>query len=369
MAYDFPTTLTHSKLLSIGCPSRYERLHVLGLSDTSDPARRGSTIHAANEIYVANLAESGMASDADFAVEALHEAIVAENTPPHLVPECEHLWQGWVERFELDLGAFLEAEKRKVVGRFSFKPDYVLVHQDELAIHDLKTHFRSINQKDANGNLQARMSAFLASKVWPGFARYTFTFHFIRLFQDVTATFEPSELDAIERQIDAHAEAITFAEQSGEYPAAPGENCAFCSFACSLVDDARRLPMRLLTPDDATRTAGEILALRQTLAAKLRALEAYAGVSGPVLVGGVEFAHRPTSKMAFPAAQVIDALRSKGADVSKIQLGKTALRAYLQSKKWSHVTPLIQPLAIITNGTKFSSKIAAESDDDADQDE
>jgi hypothetical protein len=366
--YDKPTTLTVSKLVAFGCPSRYHRLHVLGLSDTSDPARRGSTIHTANELYIAALADAGMTSDADFAQEALHGAIVGENTPPHLVPECEHLWQGWVERFELDLGAYLEAEKRRVVGKFSFKPDYVLVRADELEIHDLKTQFQAQTEKSAKADLQARYYAFMARETWPGFSRYSFTFHFIRLFQDVKVTFEPAELDAVGRQLDAHAEAITLAEQSGVYPPAPGETCAFCTFACPVVDDHNRLPMRLLTVEDAVREAGEILALRQTVAAKMRTLEAFCGINGPISVGGMTAAHRPTEKVTFPTAQVIDVLRLKYADTSKLYVGRTALRSFLTSKRWAHVAPSLEALAVRLTGTKFSIKKAGSTGDDSEDD-
>jgi len=366
--YDKPLTLTQSKLTSFGCPSRYHKLHVLGLSDTSDPARRGSTIHTANEMYVAALAEAGMASDADFAERALHEAIIAENTPPHLVPECEHLWQGWVEKFELDLGAFLEAEKRRVVGKFSMKADYTYARDSVLEIHDLKTQYQGLSEKAAKADLQARMYCYLARETWPGFAAYSFTFHFIRLFQDVKVVFEPSELDAVGRQIEAHADAITVAEQTGQFPAAPGETCSFCSFQCPVVDDHNRLPMRLLTPEDAIREAGEILALRQTVAAKTRTLEAFCGINGPVEVGGMEWAWRPSEKTAFPAAGAIDALRGKGADVSKLTIGKTALRSFLTAKKWLHVKPALDALAVISHGTKFAArKVGAVGDEPEDE--
>lgn len=356
MAYDFPETLTQSKLTAFSCPARYKKLHVEGLSDTSDPARRGSTVHRANEIYIQALVDAGMPSDADAAMQAFAQAVVDENTPAHLVPECEGLWRGWVEKFELDVGAFLEAEQRQTVGRFSFKPDYAYATPDALEVHDLKTHFQGLTEKAAKADLQARMSAFLASRVWPGFPVYRFVFHFVRLFMDVAVEFTPADMDAIEAQLESHAEAIRQAELTGNYPAAPGQLCSFCTFQCPMVDDASRMPVRFLTRADAEKAAQEVLVLRQALSAKMKAVEAYCDIRGPVVVNGMEFSHRPTESLSFPAADVVDVLRSYQADTSALTLGKTALKSWLVAKKNAHIRPHLEILAKAKAGTRFSVK-------------
>ena len=355
MAYDSPETLTASKITNFTCPLRYKYLYVDGLRDESDPARRGSTIHTANEFYVAALVEAGMASDPELAAEALHRAFVAERTPAHLVPECEDLWAGWVELFELDLGAFLEAEKRRTDSGFSFKPDMVFARPDGLHIDDLKSHYQGMTEAAAKKDLQARFYAYLASRRWPGFDRYTFTFRFIRLRQAVTATFEPAELDAVGRQLTAHAESIADAHKTGNWPAAPGDACRFCTFKCPILDDAR-LETRLVTAEDALRTAGEVLVLSKAVATKKAALSGYCGLHGPVVVGETqEFAHRPTQTKSYPAPEVLDTLRSKECDTSKLAFGSTALKPY-QAKKWAHVWALLEPLVRVKPGTRFGVK-------------
>lgn len=356
MAYDSPETLTASKITNFTCPLRYKYLYVDGLRDESDPARRGSTIHTANEFYVAALVEAGMASDPELAADALHRAFVAERTPAHLVPECEDLWAGWIERFELDLGAFLEAEKRRVDSGFSFKPDMVFARPSSLDIEDLKTHYQGMTEAAAKKDLQARFYAYLASRQWPGFERYTFTFRFIRLRQSVTATFEPAELDAVEMQLAAHAESISAAHKTGEWPAAPGDACQYCSFRCPVVDDPdRRLETRLVTHEDALRAAGEILALSRAAAVKKVALAGYCASHGPVVVGTQEFAHRPMQTKSYPASAVLDTLRLKECDTSKLVFGSTALKPY-QAKKWAHVWALLSPLVRVRELTMFSVK-------------
>ena len=354
--YEPTDALTQSKILSFGCPARYEKLHVQGLSDTSDPARRGSTVHTANELYVRALVAQSMVSDPMLAQESLAKAIVLENTPPHLVPECEDLWTRHIERFELNLSAFLEAETRRRVGPYAFKPDLVYALPEALEIIDLKTHYQGLTETAAKADLQARMYAYLASKVWPGFPAYRFSFWFIRLNLQVSVAFEPSELDAIERQLAAHGLAIETAKQGGEYPPAPGAQCSYCSFACPAVDDAMRLPMRITSSTDAALIASDILVMKQTLAAKTKVLDAYCALNGPVVVRDMEFAHRPVESVKFPAAKVVDTLRAMECDVSKIALGKTALRSWLTAKKFAHIAPLLKALGVTSPGTRFTAK-------------
>lgn len=356
MAYDHPATLTHSKIAQASCLARYHKIHVLGLEDTSDPARRGSTVHTANELYLAALVQAGEPSDFELADECLHDAIVQEHTPAHLVPDCEYLWRNHVENFELDIDAFLEAETRRTVGAYSFKPDLAYVYADRLEIHDIKTHYQALTDDGAKRDLQARMYVWLASQVWPGFDWYRFAFHFIRLNQTVVADFKPAELDAIGRQMTAHAESIQAAHDKDEWPAMPGQQCAYCAFACDLVDDAKRAPARILDMAEAEAMASNVVLLTAALAQQKRVLEQYAALNGPVTAAGHEFAHRPYERKAFPAGPTVDVLREKGAPLDRLTLGATALRSFLTAKKWAHVTPDLEALAQVTAGTKFSAK-------------
>lgn len=356
MAYDHPTSLTHSKLLNFSCPARYHKLHVEGLPDMGDPARRGATVHTANELYLAALVRCHEVSSPELADLALHEAIVLESTPAHLIPDCEFLWANHTERFELDLDAFLEAEQRRVVGNLSFKTDWTYARPDAIEIHDLKTHFQQLTPDAAKKDLQARMYAFLASKVWPGFATYSFTYHFIRLNAALTVSFQPSELDAIGRQLDAHQEAIRVAGDRNEWPAAPGQQCSYCSFACPAVDTAARVPVRLLSPTEAEETASDLVLLTSVVGQKKRLLENWCNLNGPVIAADHEWAHRLGEEVAYPARPVLDILENVAADTSKLTFGSTALRSYLKAKKWAGISEELAALAQKTPKTTFGAK-------------
>lgn len=356
MPYVPTDTITHSKILAFTCPRRYDLIHNQGLQDDSDPARRGSTVHTANEFYINALVKAQLVSDFDLAKTALHDAIVHENCPAHLLPDVQFLWSNHVEKFELDLAAFLEAEKRMVVGEMSFKPDYSYAKFEAFEIHDLKTHFQALDEDGAKRDLQARMYALLASKVWPGFPAYKFIFHFVRLRHDVVATFEPGELDLIEEQLSALVDAIKASVAQGDYPASPGQQCQYCTFVCPRVDDARRMPARILSNDFAEQIAGDLLVLRTAANQYAKVLEQFTDLHGPVVAAQYEWAHRPVQRFKFPASLVLDILHRFGAPLEKLTFGKTAVKSYLTAKKWAHVKPELEAIQQVTTSTQFRGK-------------
>lgn len=365
--YDNPSNITQSKITAFGCAARYHKLHILHMPDTSDPARRGSTVHRANELYLKALAEQKMASDFDLAQWAFRQALVDEATPAHLVPDCEMLWMNHVETFELDLEAFLEAEERRASGRFSFKSDWTYIHADHVAAHDIKTHYQALTEEGAKRDLQARMTAYLTAQVFPGFSYYRFVWHFVRLRQIVSVDFKPADLDAIGRQLEAHADAIEEATRTDNWPATPGVTCAYCSFECPLVDDALRAPVRIHTVEEAELMASYLVLMKAKVAETQRVIEQYTALNGPVRSAEHEFAHRPYERLSFPAEATLAVLNAHGADTRKLTFGTTALRSWLTARKHASVKQDLDGVAEKKAGTKFSMKKLAVAGDDIDE--
>lgn len=347
---------SRSELETYACPHRWNQVYVLGVRDESDASRRGSTFHKANEYYLGALTTARQSSDPALAAVALRQAYVDQGTPAHLMDDVAMLWSRWTERFELNLDAFLAAEERLTAPGLTCRLDFAYAFSNLLEIHDLKTHYVALTEAQAKKELQSRMYVYLASKVWPGFARYRFVYHFVRLNTSVSVEFEPADMDAIERQLEALAAGILEASKSEEFKAIPGAHCQYCTLACPLEAESGRLPVHLRTMDDAARIAGEVTVLQRALATKRRLLSDYAAIFGPVVAGGLEWSHRPTLSQAFPAAGVIDHLRHHEADVSKLTIGKTALKSFLTATKWSHLRDGLEALATAKAGTKFGSK-------------
>src|SRR5436190_23706285 len=108
-----PVVHRRSALEAFACPRRYKALYVDGVPDASDPARRGSSFHAAAHRYIAALVRTKQESDFELARAALREGLAESITPAHLVAEVTDLFWRWVEKFELDLDAFLTVETRQ----------------------------------------------------------------------------------------------------------------------------------------------------------------------------------------------------------------------------------------------------------------
>jgi hypothetical protein len=358
---------SRSDFESFSCPFRYHKIVIQGVRDTSDAARRGSTFHVATRIYTQALALRGEASDVDLAAEAVHRACVEEQTPAHLIPDVDGLWQGWVERFELDVRAFLLAEERQGVDRRTFRPDVVYAFPDVLEVRDYKTHWQILTEAQAGQELQARMYGWLASQIWPGFARYRFVFDFVRYHHEVVVEFDLGALDEIARQLDTLEAAIDIAEQTQTFPAIPGAGCRYCHLACPLTDDAQRLPVRVTSAEAFARLAGEALVLQRAYDERWEALKAFAAFEGPQIVGGMEFAFRPRESLSFPAVPVLDALRERQADASKLTFSKSDLKSFLMAKKYAHIKAALDPLGTTKTSTVFSAKKAGVEGDDPDK--
>ena len=123
--------IRRSALEAAACLYNYFQRYVLGVPDQSPASMRGIAFHAPafgserTEGYVPKLAKARLVSDHELAVQALREALPAEQIPAYLLPEVEDLFWGWTERFELDLDAYLLAEQTQQVAGFTWRPDLV----------------------------------------------------------------------------------------------------------------------------------------------------------------------------------------------------------------------------------------------------
>jgi len=341
------------------CLYRYRQIYELGFEDTSDEARRGSAFHEAAHLYIERLAQAQQPADEDLARESLTDGFRLANTPAYLFNEVADLWWPFVERFELDLEAYLLAEERQAHGGYVWRPDLVYARPDGIEIVDFKTHWQVWPASRAKGELQARWYAWQAAQIWPGFGRYVIRFAFVRYGADVPVEFTPAEIDQVEPQVAASIARIEQARATGTWPASPGAHCGFCRLECPTVDDVRRAPVRVLDRLDAERIAGEALVLKQAVEARELALAAFCATEGAVTCNGIEYAHRPTKVLQFPIAPVMRVLTEQGITPG-FTVGKTALRPYLTAAKYFHVRPALEQIAVTKVETRFSARKAGE---------
>ncbi|MGE0446738.1 MAG: PD-(D/E)XK nuclease family protein [Vicinamibacterales bacterium] len=309
-----PRRMRRSEIEAISqCLYKAREVYERGFVDQGDESLRGIAFHECAHRYIAKLHQAGLTTDYEEARAAFIEGVGASGCPAHLVDEVHDLFfERFVPRFELDLDAFLVAEALQFDDRFEWRPDLVYAYNDRLRIRDWKTFWRGFTDEQAAEEFQARFYLRQAMKVWPGFPRYEMEFVFVRVGQTATASFAPDELEAVDDQVEAILERHREAERTGEWPATPGTHCRFCRLRCPIVDDERRLPLRIERREDAAAAFGRRLVLEQELKTLNLALSGWCQREGSLTVGGQELAYRPRFTRRYPVLPVLDVLNGAG---------------------------------------------------------
>lgn len=357
--------LRRAALESFACEYRFQQIHEIGVPDTSDESRRGIAYHSAafgEHGYVQRLAAHQVRADHELAAEALRDALVRERTPQHLIADVSEIYARWVENFELDLDAYLLAEKRQTAAGVTWQPDLayarVVANLSELEVEDHKTGHVGLTEAQAKQEFQPQVYMWQARLIWPGFDRYKFTHVFPRLGQQVSTYWDEEDFDKTERQVQILMAQIAEARKANKWPAVPGPHCSFCRLQCPVLDapENRALEIyRVLDERQAVTVGGEVLALEQRLKHRKAALSAYVSEHGPVDVNGMEFAYRASVSQSFPIKPVLAVLESAGIDPS-FDVSKSAVKSYVTARKYSHVRPAILAHAIEKTSWRFSAK-------------
>lgn len=361
------TAVVHrrSALEAFRCPRRYKALYLDGVPDESDPARRGSAFHDAARRYTLALQRLGKTDDYELAADCLKAALAENLVPAHLVGEVTDLFWRWAESFELDLDALLVVEERQRSSEgYSWTPDLVYARGDVVDIRDYKTHFQAFSETQAQQEFQSRFYVWQARKLWPGFQRYHITFVFVRWGVEVSAEFDQADIDTFEAQVEATVAAIEHARETNTWPAIPGQQCSYCTLTCPIVEHPEKVEARLITRADAERMGAIKLALDRAAKLADEALRGWCAANGPLVVGGMEFSHRPAPTTHFAIADVMRVLDEQGITPT-FTVSKSTLRPYLETKKFAHVRPHLEPLAQVKPGTRFGARKAGAVTDEA----
>jgi hypothetical protein len=349
--------LRRSAVEAYGCPFRYQQIHLNNVDDTGDESLRGRAFHAAAWIYVLRLAAKQATADHEEAQLALREGIRTIGCPDPLIAPVTKLWDRFVGRFELDLDAFLQAEEIVKRGRRTFRPDLVYARPGELEIKDWKTYYKGLTETQARAELQPQWYLVEAKQAWPGFARYRFTYVFVRLGYEVSIVFTPEEIDAMEAGVQGSIDAVVEAEAQGIFPALPGSHCTLCRINCPVVDDPARTPIRVTTEAEALDVFGQVLALEQRRKTLVKALGAYVKVEGPLALRGQIYQHVPTDSRRFPMDAVVEQVPD-AARQALVTVSATGLKPI-----WRKLTDMPGALlerAIATRGWRFRHSKAGE---------
>jgi hypothetical protein len=351
---------SRSELEATACLFRLDKIYNHGVVDESDEARRGSIFHDAHKYYVRELAKQRLTADEGIANDAIDYAVRQRAAAPAVVDEATELFlHRFAPRFELDVDAFYFSEQRQADHDVSWQPDLVYVRPHEVEIRDPKTHYVGFTDDRAREQNQARVYALQAMKQWPNFPVYKVTFDWVRLGFTATAIFTPADRPELERNLQRQIDIRAQAYATNEWPASIGSHCAYCRLVCPIADDSRRVPLRARSAFEAQAQAARLISLKQEAAALTKSVSAYCAIDGPLRVGDLEFAHRPTETKEWPAAKVLDALTDCGIEEEHLPLAVVRgsdLAKYFKAKKWVHVAKALEGLATIWRGSEFKAK-------------
>ena len=350
-------TFRRSALEAVDCPARYKAIYEDGVGGDSDPAIRGRAFHDVAKVYIRRLADLKRTSDHEELERAFEAVIAVTKLPPHLVAEVKMLTQRWGESFELNLDAYVLAEETQVVHEAAaeWTPDLVYAHADELEQKDFKTYWVGMTEAQVKEQFQAQVYVWLASKVWPGFPRYRFTFSFPRLRAEASAVWEPWEVDAVEAAVRSRIAIINQSRQTGDWPAIPGPHCRLCHLKCPKMDHMALEVQRVQDAHVAQEVAGELLILEQAVKARKAALRGWCQTEGPVNVKGVTFGFKPGVTTKFPSQGVIEVLAAHEIPHPTFTVSASALSTYLKTKRYAHLRDDLMAVADVQTTQSFTS--------------
>ena len=364
-----PRRHRRSALEAVSCPHRYHELYERPdpVDDTSDEAIRGSAFHDVAKVYIRRLASLGLATDHEELIRALHATIAVTKTPPHLVREVEDLAIRWGQRFELDLDAYLLAEETQVLlaEGVEWTPDLVYARPYELEQVDWKTYWVGLTDDQVKQQFQAQVYVWQASKVWPNFDQYRFTFSFPRLGYEATGIWYPEEIEQLEPIVTSRIGIIDDCRTRNEWPAIPGTHCGFCRLKCPKRDHMALEAQRATTDDQAAELAAELLVLDQAVTSRKKALKAWCKTEGPVNANGARFGFQTYYERRFLVQDVLKVLQGHGIEKPQFSVSASSLATYLKTKMHAQVAPELLAIATEKPRQQFRNWTPTDTAEDA----
>lgn len=233
--------LSQSKQALLACPHSYIEQIVLGRgSPSSEPARRGTSIHAFLRDYTSYLVQKRLRND----FEAFDKMLRVEG----LTPEACELLRGIRNTFEIDPEAVFACEHYialdenfecvasganlgpKPFKHYEMTLDRITLEDDGTAIvDDYKSHFQAFEADTFQGKLYSLGVFMLNSEV----DRVKFRLQFVRWNRDKQVTYTRADVPDLQREArEWRAVQIKIHEheaQGGNLgPAYPGNHCSYC---------------------------------------------------------------------------------------------------------------------------------------------
>lgn len=292
---------SYTKFEDYACPLHYKFKRLDKVPEVVSPAlHKGRLAHEIIGAYNRHLLETGQETDVSaidgIAYEAFFNPSEPHSLPPDAYAEVQQLARQFASYWILDLAHTVSVEEIWGVPVPGTDRDVMIVILDHLAIdgdlariRDFKTdwHLRSLS--DVEEDLQLRVYAWAVKQMYPQVERFEATLDFVRHQKDRTIELDLADVALAEEAIIGTIQRI---QAETEWKPAPGAPCTWCAYAdrCPAVGQHADV-VRIASPEDAERVAGELAVLERQVELRKAALKDWTNVAGPVAVNGLEWGH------------------------------------------------------------------------------
>jgi CRISPR/Cas system-associated exonuclease Cas4 (RecB family) len=337
--------------------------YVYGLASEADYTRRGSLFHRARELYIGALWKTRQRSDFEAAETAWRQAATELPLPYAMYLDAREIWQGWTERYELNLTTFFAVET-DIASHFGARLKLDEVHvpdADTIRIVDAKTYWTIPNAEELRTDFQTACYLAAVRKLFPGFRNREMVYDFPRYGKQVTVALTDAELDEVDAMLEAQTAAMAEAEAEQVYPALPGSHCGRCAASCPVADDPDRVPLRVTTAAEATEAVAYLAVMERDQSRVRAALRAFTAEHGPVGTSGLSAGHWTQERRVYPLVPVAGVLVMEGLEKLNLTVSENAVRKVTRSKrKYAAAADQINALAVVSTETEFGVKRVAQ---------
>lgn len=355
--------LSYSKIRMFqDCPAAYRFRYVDNVPEpTSDAAIRGQVVHAALAAYDKHLLANQLKTDVTAVEEITEQALKAAGYPNGIYEEVHEIMNTVAGSHLFDPETTAAVEEKLVT---ELKPGLTFVSIiDRLEITD--TRARVIDYKtdwqvrSAKDDLQLQCYAMAAAREYPHLTDIDLTLDFVRygiLAEDQIAA---TDLPKIEQRIINTADQIA----KSDFPATPGERCAYCGYtlSCPMKDQLTEAGA-ITSAEQAGTMAAELNYLEAAAKARKDILKKYTNIHGPVTAGGIAWGHWATkSRKITDAKSFIEILGPEA--WTAVTVDSRKMTKYMKNQATAEA---LQAITEETGSSSFRGKKAKEDDEDDD---
>jgi len=352
------------------CPRSYKLKYLEKREEPpSRPLRIGSAVHETIAAYDKHLVSERVQTDITWAPRALEEAKKAlanpkrRGGPTKLASdewaEVEDIFTAFVDSHILDpehVAAIEEMHRISMDGyTFWAMIDLMEISGGGPRITDYKTDRHVRSDAEVKNDFQLGTYAW-AIHTLSGYEEVYCQLDFVRYRTTKGVLFDLEAIKKVEKRVFDLIEAIR-AEK--EWAPTPGSHCSWCPWSeeCPAVSD---LPVKVTTPEDAERVAGEVLVLEKQLKDRKAALKDWTAVGGALVVGGQEFGHFESRSLKPDVPAFIELMDDIGKDpYAYINVDGRKLKPLLKDEQ---MRTEIEAISTESVSTSFRSRKAREVD-------